>query len=141
MKKARSITEKETGSAVHIILGVLLSVACTFVLSILLTVLVENEVISISAVPILSAVIHAISIFVGTLLSTAMEKGRIAIVAVIVVATYLIILLCINMLVFSSGFEGMGSTILSVFLGALLSVFINGKFFGRKKHQIKMRSR
>ena len=141
MKKARSMTGKETGAAVHIILGVLMSVACTFALSILLAVLVEKEAVSISAVPTLSVGVHAISIFVGSMLSMTLEKGRIAIIAAIVAAAYLVILLCINMLIFSSGFEGIGATILSVFLGGLLSVFIKGKFSGNKKHRIKMRSR
>ena len=141
MKKISSMAKKETGIAVHIALGVLLSAICTFIMSIILTVMVENETISPGATSSFAIGIHAISVFIGSMLSLTLGKGRIAVVAGIVAVCYLVVLLCINMLIFSSGFESIGAEMISSFAGGLLSMFLKIKFNGKKKHRMKVHSR
>ena len=141
MKRAHSISMKDTGIIINVSLGILLTMVCAFLLSILLTVLVENERIHLSGIPVYLYGIHAISVFIGTLLSLTLEKGRLAIIAGIVAAAYFVILVSINMLVFSSGFEGIIGTAAGISAGGALSVLLKAKTGGGKKHKVKMRSR
>ena len=126
---------------IHIALGVLVTLACTFLMSLLLAIMVENEVVAVNSVPTYTIGIHTITVLIGSMLSASLEKGKIAVMAGAVAGCYLLVLLCINMLVFSEGFAGIGSGIFSAIAGALLTILIKGKFSGKKKHRIKMRSR
>ncbi len=141
MKKTRSTVMKDTNIITHIVFGVLLSLLSTLLMSILLTAMIEKEIISFEAIPAFTICVHAISVFVGTMLSVSIEKGRIAVVAGIVSACYFVILLCFNMLIFSAGFEGIGMGVVSVLAGGLLGTIIKSKFNGKKKHRIKLHSR
>ena len=141
MKKTHSITGKDTGMAIHIGLGILLSLVSTIMMSILLTVLVENESVQLSSVPIFAFGMHTVSVLIGCTLSLTLEKGRAGIIAGIVTAGYIAVLLCINMLVFSAGFNGIWGSALSAAGGSLLAMLISGKLRGKKKHRIKVRSR
>ena len=141
MKKTRSMRKKDTGIAAHITVGVVLSLISTFIFSILLTILVEREVVSIKNAPMFVMGIHALSTIIGSMLAVFLEKGRIALVAGIVTAGYFLILLSINMLIFSSGFEGMGQCVLASLAGGLISVLINMRGSRKRKYNIKVHSR
>lgn len=141
MKRAHSISMKDTGIIINVSLGILLTMVCAFLLSILLTVLVENERIQISGISVCLYGIHAISVFIGTLLSLTLEKERLAIIAGIVAAAYFVILISINMLVFSSGFEGVIGTAAGILAGCALSVLLKVKQSAGKRHKVKLRSR
>lgn len=141
MKKRKSAGRKDTNILVHITFGILLSLTVSFLLSILATVLIENEVTPITSMNILMIGIHAVSVFIGSTLAITMEKGRIAIVAGIITACYFLILVCINMLVFSEGFAGLGTGMLGMMAGGLIAVLTKSKMSGTKKHRIKMHSR
>lgn len=141
MKKRKSAGKKDTSILVHITFGLLLSLIVSFLLSTLATVLIEREITPIASMNMLMIGIHVLSVFVGTTLATSMEKGRIAIVAGIVTACYFLILVCINMLLFSEGFENLGIGVLSIIAGGLIAVLAKSKTGRSKKRHIKMRSR
>lgn len=141
MKKPRVTSEKNTGIIVHIVFGVLLAIGCAFILSILAATMVEKEIVSINSVSKITLLIHAISVFAGSLLSISLEKGRIAVVAAITTLSYLFVIVCMNMLFFSSGFQGVGGGIISCLIGGMLSIVIKGKHKGKSKHRMKIRSR
>lgn len=139
--KRKSAGKKDTSILVHIAFGLLLSLIVSFLLSTLATVLIEKEITPIASMNMLMIGIHVLSVFVGTTLATSMEKGRIAIVAGIVTACYFLILVCINMLLFSEGFENLGIGVLSIIAGGLIAVLAKSKTGRSKKRHIKMRSR
>ena len=139
--KRKTAGKKDTSILVHITFGLLLSLIVSFLLSTLATVLIEKEITPIASMNMLMIGIHVLSVFVGTTLATSMEKGRIAIVAGIVTACYFLILVCINMLLFSEGFENLGIGVLSIIAGGLIAVLAKSKTGRSKKHHIKMRSR
>ena len=141
MKKIRTGAEKSKNIVSHIVLGALLSLISLFIMSVILAIMVEKEVIPITAMPTFAMGIHAISVFVGSLLATILEKGRIAIVAAIVAVFYLLALLCVNMLIFSSGITGMGLTVIGSAIGGLAAVVIKGNICRSKKYRTKLRSR
>lgn len=141
MKKTSPMGKKDGSVVINIALGVLISLISMLLLSVLLTVIVEKETVSFSSVSAFTIAIHIISVFIGTIVSVTLEKGRIAIVAGIVSGAYFVVLLCANMLIFSAGFDGVGAGILSILAGGLFSVLVKGKLMGKKKHKIKMRSR
>jgi MFS family permease len=141
MNKTSSMGKKDSGVAMNIVLGGLISIICMLLLSVLLTVLVENETVSISSVSVFTMAIHLLSVFLGTILSITLEKGRIAVIAGIITVAYLVVLLCVNMLVFSAGFNGFGAGILSALAGGVLAILLKGRLMGKKKYKIKKRSR
>lgn len=141
MKKRYSKTDKDTSIVIHIMLGLVLSLISLFALSIILTVLVEKEVIDIDIIPVLAGMPHAISAFIGTILGLSLEKGRIAIVTGVVAVLYLLMLLCVNMLVYSTGISGIGPAIIGILSGGALAALLFDKIGNRKKHRIKVRSR
>lgn len=141
MKKRQSAGKKDTSILVHIAFGMLLSLGISFLLSILVTVLIEKEVIPLTSLKVFMIGTHALSVFIGSILAISKEKGRIAIIAGMVAACYLLVLVCINMLVFSEGFDGLGTGILGMLAGGLIATLTKTKMFGVKKHHIKMRSR
>ena len=141
MKNIRKTTGSTNNTTKGIGIGILISIFTAFLLSILLTVLVENETIRPESVPVVAAAVHAISVFFGAMVATTIEKGRIAVIAGISGAGYFILLLCINMLVFSSGFNYILSCAAGVLCGVLITILIKAKFAGKKKHRIKIPSR
>ena len=125
----------------HITLGVLLSLAVSLLFSILATITIEKEIISMESMNILMIGVHALSVFLGSILAISKEQGRIAVIAGAVTVCYLLILVCINMLVFSDGFSGVGTGILGMLSGGLIATLIKSKMLGVKKRHKKMRSR
>ena len=125
----------------HITLGVLLSLAVSLLFSILATITIEKEIISMESMNILMIGVHALSVFLGSILAISKEQGRIAVIAGAVTICYLLILVCINMLVFSDGFSGVGTGILGMLSGGLIATLIKSKMLGVKKRHKKMRSR
>ena len=141
MKKIRAKAEKSKNMVSHIVLGVLFALVSLLILSVILAIMVENEVISITAMPAFSMGIHVISVFIGSLLAAILGKGRIAIVVATVTVFYLLSLLCVNMLVFSSGITGIGSTMICACIGGLAAVVIKGNICRSKKYHGKLHSR
>ena len=139
MKKISVRADKNIIS--HIVIGALLSLASLFILSVILAILVEKETISITATPAIARAIHTVCVLAGSLLSIILEKGRTAIVAAIVTGVYLVALVCMNMLIFSSGITGIGSTAASAAIGAFVAVVIHGYISREKRHRVKLRSR
>lgn len=141
MKKIHSKSEKDTGIIRHIGLGILISLICAVLMSIILAVMTEKEIISVDTAPSFVVAIHAISVFIGSIISLAFEKGRIASIAGAVATSYLLLLLCANMLIYSSGFRGLGGGVISTYAGSLVAVMIKSKISGKNKHRMKVRSR
>ncbi len=141
MKKARSMRKKDTGIAAHTAIGIVVSLVSAFIFSVLLSVLIERELVSFNNATAFTMGIHMLSILIGSIVAISLEKGRIALVAGIVTAGHFLILLCINMLIFSSGFEGIGQCVLASLGGGLISVLINMKRSRKKKYNIKVHSR
>ena len=110
-------------------------------LIIVLAVMIEKEIIAVDAAPSFAVAIHAISVFIGSIISLSFEKGRIAMIAGVVATSYLLLLLCINMLIYSSGFAGLGGGVISAYVGSLLAVMIKSKISGKNKRRTKVRSR
>lgn len=141
MKKMHSKSKNDTGIIGHIGLGILISLICAVLLSIVLAVMIEKEIIAVDAAPSFAVAIHAISVFIGSIISLSFEKGRIAMIAGVVATSYLLLLLCINMLIYSSGFAGLGGGVISAYVGSLLAVMIKSKISGKNKRRTKVRSR
>lgn len=142
MDKLRlNFSKKEANIVIHIAIGAVTAVACAMLLTVLLTMLINHEAISINTMRLCTYVVHGISVFVGTMVSLFLEKGRGAIVAGAVAASYLTLLLCANMLFFADGISGLIGGILSILVGGALSLVTYVQFTGKKKIRIKMRSR
>ena len=141
MQKIRSMVGKNTNTVMHIGIGIGIALVLALVLSVAIAALVNNEVINIASIPLCMIPLHAISIFVGSMVSLLLEKGRVAVVAGIICACYLAVLLCTNMLFFTDGFSGILTGTLGILSGGALSVLVNLKFAGQKKLRLKLRSR
>ena len=141
MTKMRPVTAKETSTAIHIGLGVITTIVLSLALSVGLAALVNSEMISISTLPLFAALIHAISTFIGSMVSMLMEKKGIAIVAGIICGCYAAILIGVNMLIFSNGFSGLLTGITGILLGSGSALLINMKLTGQSKFKLKTRSR
>ena len=128
MKKWQSAGKKNTSLTMHIALGILVSLIVSFLLSILVTVLIEKEVISIENMNVLMPATHALSVLFGSLLVISKERGRIAVIAGAIAACYLLVLVCVNMLVFSEGFDGLVTGILGVLSGGLVAILAKSDF-------------
>lgn len=124
----------------HITLGVLLSLAVSFLFSILATITIEKEIFSIESMDMLMIGVHALCVFLGSILAISKEQGRIAVITGAVTVCYLLMLVCINLLVFSDGFSGVGTGILGMLSGGLIATLLKSKMLGAKKHHKKMRS-
>lgn len=138
LKKSRAYNG--SGILVYIGIGVLLAMISTFLLTIILTSLIENGTVQLTSAPMLILGIHFISVFLGCILGMTMEKGRYLLISGSVAGIYFVFLLLINLLVFSSGIEGIFSVILSTASGGITSWLIKGLGTGRKKNRIKVRS-
>ncbi len=141
MKKIQPKANKEKGTIFSIAIGTAVSVLCMLLLSVLLTVLVENEAVSSTMVTIAALCIHAISVFAGSMLSLTGQKGRIAVVAGTVTASYFLMQICVNMLFFSAGFEGVAAGLVSMLVGGVIAVLIKSRLGQKKKYRAKVRSR
>ena len=68
MKKLHSKSKNDTGIIGHIGLGILISLICAVLLSIVLAVMIEKEIIAVDAAPSFAVAIHAISAFIPLVL-------------------------------------------------------------------------
>ena len=141
MKRVHSAKKKENNIITHITLGIILSLLSTFILSILITTLLDKEILELKAIPIITNISHALSVFIGTIVAITLHKEKLAIVAGTIAGTYLVIALCANMLLFSNGFEGIGAGIISIFIGGLIPILLKTMVFGKKRNTVKIRSR
>ncbi len=141
MKMTRNAGSLKVGAIRHIILGVFVVVISATLLTILTAILVNNEVINMKALPVAMIAIHMVSSFLGTFVAASVEKGRIIITSAIVCACYFAILICANMIFYSSGFDGLLTGIISILVGGALAIPVKMKIGGAKKVHVKMRHR
>ena len=73
----------------------------------------------------ISALIWAVSIFCGVMLSLKLYKDNIILTAVVTTAGYLLISVGINLLFWDQQFSGLGRALLAVLVGSVLAVLIN----------------
>ncbi len=117
MKKINHQKGGDNATVLNVLWGILLSLCASIVLCVLLTAFIEKEVLSITTMGTGVLVVNTVSAFAGSMLSTALEKGKPAVICGIVCAGYIGVLLCINLLFFSSGFNSIVSTILATVVG------------------------
>lgn len=141
MKKSNSSNRVGQGIIKHIAAGALLALASSLLLSVIVTMLVEKGYIAMGSTSIPIFVTHAISVFSGATLAIRIEKGRTAIVSGVVSAVYWLILLCVNMLIFTEGIEGVAFCCVAVTVGCLMAIGVNLHIGVKRKPTKKKHSR
>lgn len=135
-------TSKSNGSfPVGLAVGSLVALFIGFALSLVTTLLVENEVVPLSSMHTFSIVIHVISVFAGALTAQIIGKQKPAILAIATAGVYITLLFCGALLFFSGSIQGILWGIMSSMVGAAGACILFLKPFKRNKPRIKTRYR
>lgn len=89
----------------------------------------------------ISAMILAVSVFCGTMLTLKLNNNNIFLSAGITAGGYIIILTLANMLIFEQSFSGFGRAILAILAGSAVSVLLNFNRYKSKGRRTRYRPR
>lgn len=117
MKKSKSYSKNE-GSAVRATIITVLSVIVMLMLfTVIITSLVANQTLNAASTGPMCAAATAVSVFLGGWIGTVFAAGQYPISICAGAATVLLVLFCVNALLFDGNYPGIGQGIAMVFLG------------------------
>lgn len=105
------------------VIGVVISVMVTVLLSAIVSWLIANDKIEMEAMDFSALVVRLLAALIGCAVAARGEKGLIK--AVIAAIGYLVILVCINALFFDGRFTGILGGVIAVAIGCAAAVIVN----------------
>lgn len=116
MKHFRKKSMKPVGS---IAAGSVISIALSVLLGLVVTAMLNNEVLAERTSPYVIIFLHFLVSFAGALIAGKSTKQKYAIVCAGVATAYCALLLTVTILLFDSGFSRIGQGVASCYIGAI----------------------
>lgn len=132
---------KAGGSSVGlgITIGVFAACLAGFLLTIALTSLVMNGSVDKNETDLFVFVIRAISVILGSLITTSFTKTKHLLMIGLTMVGYLLIQLILGFVIFNDSFHNFGIGVISTLLGGVCACIIKLKMPLKKKHFVKHR--
>ncbi len=123
-------------------LGTIVCILSLIILTTGITYLIQGQILHEDSIRTAAAVCMAIASFVGTLAATAGKRDRVVIICAVTAIVSYLCLLWGGMLIFDSGFEGLGIGAIMVTIGSAVAIMVhilpkNGGRKGKYKYRFR----
>lgn len=137
MRKLRATPKGGCSTIVSISAGIIAALIISTLLSAGLTSLTVNGKVKEEITGIYIFIIRALSVLIGSLLGTGLEKGKYLPVISAVTLGYLLVLLGFGITVYNGSFQNFGGGIVSILSGSVIACLIKLKPQKRQKHAVR----
>lgn len=137
----RTIRFKESVNLKLILVGIICAIAVSILLSIGIASLIHNGTVNTNTSGYLMALVHFVSMLLSCVLIRSMMKQRDALIAALVGVGYMLILLVVNMMIYSNGIHNFAFILIGISAGILVSLIQTRQARPGNRHMKKVRIR